>query len=254
MLLRRVLKHVSDQNWTAVALDFLIVVLGILLALQISNWNVDRLQQHREALLLEALRADFRAIDRSLRHSVAYHERSIEGLRAIAGALQAGTFQADRRKTFEDGLRYGYLDAASNTASGVLLEILASGDLTLLKNPALRAALSDFESHREASITAASDIRRYVAQYMRSFTAQFDYDVDAAHPNPGADPSRVRSISAIGHYELASMLEDREFRESVDELHELQTLWLNWANRTLDRVIDIRRLLGDGSIDEMEAP
>jgi len=254
MILRRLAAAFRRQDWFTVGLEIMIVVLGVFIGIQVANWNEDRLQQDREALVLEALRADFRAIDRSLRHSVAYHERSIEGLRAVAAAIESGSLRDGERNTFENGLRYGYLDAASNTASGVLLEILASGDLTLLQDQALRAALSDFESHREASISASSDIRRYVAQYMRSFTAQFDYDVHAAHPNPGSDPGRVRSISAIGDYDLASMLEDREFRESVDELHELQTLWLNWANRTLDRVIDIRRLLGDGSIDETKAP
>ncbi|RZV42563.1 MAG: hypothetical protein EX271_05645 [Acidimicrobiales bacterium] len=32
-------KHVKDQNWFAVALDFVIVVAGILIAFQITNWN-----------------------------------------------------------------------------------------------------------------------------------------------------------------------------------------------------------------------
>jgi len=254
MILRSITRHVRDQNWFAVGIDFLIVVVGVFIGIQVSNWNAARLQVQREAVLLEALRTDFRSIDQSLLHSVAYHERSIEGLRAIATALRAGTLSDDERQKFENGLRYGYLDAASSTASGVLLELLASGDLTLLQDPHLRAALSDFESHREASIIASSDIRRYVSQYLRSFTSRFDYDVNQAHPTPGADPSRVRPISAIGHYDLDAMIEDRQFRESVDELHELQTLWLNWANRTLDRVIDIRRLLGDGPIDQVESP
>jgi hypothetical protein len=254
MLLRRLMQHVKDQNWFAVGLDFLIVVTGVFIGIQVANWNAARLQVQREAMLLEALRTDFRSIDQSLLHSVAYHERSIEGLRAIATALRAGTLSDDERLKFENGLRYGYLDAASSTASGVLLELLASGDLTLLQDPHLRAALSDFESHREASISASSDIRRYVSQYLRSFTAQFDYDVNQAHPTPGADPSRVRPISAIGHYDLNAMIEDRQFQESVDELHELQTLWLNWTNRTLDRVVDIRRLLEDGPIDQVELP
>jgi len=35
MILRRVIAHVKAQNWTAVALDFLIVVVG----LRVSNWN-----------------------------------------------------------------------------------------------------------------------------------------------------------------------------------------------------------------------
>ncbi|MFT4790393.1 MAG: hypothetical protein ACI95X_003240, partial [Paraglaciecola sp.] len=32
MLLRRIITHVKDQNWFAVVLDFVIVVLGILIA------------------------------------------------------------------------------------------------------------------------------------------------------------------------------------------------------------------------------
>lgn len=42
MLLRRITKHVKDQNWFAVALDFFIVVAGILIAFQITNWSAAR--------------------------------------------------------------------------------------------------------------------------------------------------------------------------------------------------------------------
>ena len=42
MLLRRITKHVKGQNWFAVALDFFIVVVGILIAFQITNWNETR--------------------------------------------------------------------------------------------------------------------------------------------------------------------------------------------------------------------
>ena len=37
MLLRSITKHVKDQNWFAVLLDFIIVVVGILIAFQISS-------------------------------------------------------------------------------------------------------------------------------------------------------------------------------------------------------------------------
>ena len=39
MILRRLTNHVKDQNWFAVCLDFLIVLAGILIAFQITNWN-----------------------------------------------------------------------------------------------------------------------------------------------------------------------------------------------------------------------
>lgn len=42
MLFRRVAKHVSDQNWLAVGVDFLIVVLGLIVGLQVNNWNDQR--------------------------------------------------------------------------------------------------------------------------------------------------------------------------------------------------------------------
>jgi hypothetical protein len=38
MILRRLTKHVKGQNWFAVGLDFVIVVVGILIAFQITNW------------------------------------------------------------------------------------------------------------------------------------------------------------------------------------------------------------------------
>jgi len=48
MLLRRVTKHVKDQNWFAVLLDFIIVVLGIWFALLAGQWVDSR--QDRVAL------------------------------------------------------------------------------------------------------------------------------------------------------------------------------------------------------------
>ena len=58
MLLRSLTKHVKDQNWFAVALDFFIVVVGILLAFQITNWNERReananLERAEAAILAE---------------------------------------------------------------------------------------------------------------------------------------------------------------------------------------------------------
>ncbi|WP_428408920.1 hypothetical protein [Hyphococcus sp.] len=42
MLLRRVIEHVKAQNWTAVSIDFVIVVAGVLLALWASEWAAAR--------------------------------------------------------------------------------------------------------------------------------------------------------------------------------------------------------------------
>ena len=45
MLLRRITKHVKDQNWFAVGLDFFIVVTGIWVALMVGQWADERQQR-----------------------------------------------------------------------------------------------------------------------------------------------------------------------------------------------------------------
>ena len=60
MLLRSVIQHVKDQNWTAIGIDFLIVVVGVFVGLQVNNWNNARLERQTEAHFLSLLRDDLR--------------------------------------------------------------------------------------------------------------------------------------------------------------------------------------------------
>jgi len=63
MLLRRINERVKAQNWFAVALDFAIVVLGVFVASQVTNWNEGRKDREREQVYIERLRSDFEAIE-----------------------------------------------------------------------------------------------------------------------------------------------------------------------------------------------
>ncbi len=69
MILRSITKHVKDQNWFAVGLDFLIVLAGILIAFQITNWSEDQseraeLARAETALQSELARNYFNAAER----------------------------------------------------------------------------------------------------------------------------------------------------------------------------------------------
>jgi hypothetical protein len=62
MLLRRVIAHVRRQEWTAVFLDFLVIVVGIFVALQVQNWNETRKERIQEHTLLTRLHAETRTL------------------------------------------------------------------------------------------------------------------------------------------------------------------------------------------------
>lgn len=55
MLLRRLAVHVKTQNWFAVWLDFLIVVVGVVLGFQITSWNEQRADRALEAEYLQRI-------------------------------------------------------------------------------------------------------------------------------------------------------------------------------------------------------
>lgn len=61
MRLRSLSKHIREQNWFAVALDFFIVVVGILLAFQITNWSEARGERHREVQILHEIATDLQS-------------------------------------------------------------------------------------------------------------------------------------------------------------------------------------------------
>src|SRR6056297_1539720 len=61
MLLRRVMKHVRDQNWFAVGLDFLIVVVGVFIGIQVANWNESRAEDELAKRYVAQLMGDIEA-------------------------------------------------------------------------------------------------------------------------------------------------------------------------------------------------
>ena len=58
MRLRSVIQHVKDQNWTAVVLDFLIVVAGVFVGVQVNEWWQTRLDIRKERTYLVELKQD----------------------------------------------------------------------------------------------------------------------------------------------------------------------------------------------------
>jgi hypothetical protein len=58
MLLRSVTKHVTDQNWFAVILDLAIVVFGVFIGIEVSNWNTERAGEQKAEILVDRIYDD----------------------------------------------------------------------------------------------------------------------------------------------------------------------------------------------------
>lgn len=52
MILRRLTENLRAQNWTAISIEFLIVVIGVFIGTQVSNWNQERIEKRETERLL----------------------------------------------------------------------------------------------------------------------------------------------------------------------------------------------------------
>ena len=58
MILRRLTANLRAQNWTAISLEFLIVVIGVFIGTQVSNWNQERIERRETERMLEQFRPE----------------------------------------------------------------------------------------------------------------------------------------------------------------------------------------------------
>lgn len=57
-MLERVKRYLGAQSWNAIAIEFLIVTAGVLMGIQVSNWNAARLDKARSNQQLASLRTE----------------------------------------------------------------------------------------------------------------------------------------------------------------------------------------------------
>lgn len=58
MILRRLTENLRAQNWTAVVIEFLIVVIGVFLGTQVANWNQERSAREETERMLVQLKPE----------------------------------------------------------------------------------------------------------------------------------------------------------------------------------------------------
>jgi hypothetical protein len=77
MLFRRISSHIQGQNWLAIAIDLLIVILGVFIGIQVSNWNDSRKDKMRADDYLVRLHGDIMSDAKNLERRIEYWEEVI---------------------------------------------------------------------------------------------------------------------------------------------------------------------------------
>lgn len=147
MILRRITEHVKAQNWFAVGLDFLIVVVGVFIGIQVANWNDaiadKRLGRHYTNRLISDIQQDladaqifFGYYDNVL-DSVVETDRLLSSPNPDPQALVVAAYRAS--------------EFSNNTPNrSTWDEIVSSGNIGLLSGAAVESGLSDYYKFQES--------------------------------------------------------------------------------------------------------
>lgn len=143
MLLRRITKHVSDQNWFAVFLDFTIVIVGVFIGIQVANWNANNLSQAKEQKVLIQLNQEFEQALLLTEKKLSTNDGALDATLEVLKVIHSGTEPEDRdqfaRLLISAG---GYASAPYEPTT--LTELLSSGDLSEISSAELRTSLIKF--------------------------------------------------------------------------------------------------------------
>ena len=144
MLLRRFIAHMRKQEWTAIAIDFVIVVVGVFIGIQVSNWNQARAERAMAHSYLERIAVD---LDADLTN---YADR-LDFWSKVAAYGRTGADYADGGAAHANSqwdLLLAYFQASQVaefvTTDATYDELKSAGELRLISDLDLRNALANY--------------------------------------------------------------------------------------------------------------
>ncbi len=141
MILRRVAANFRRQDWTAVAIELVVVVAGVFIGVQASNWNEQRETDQKAAIYTAQLKDDLRMEAWSYDMQISYNQQVLANARRAADALDGRVPLADealliaayRATQFNGG----------NRRRATYDELTSTGEIGLIRDPALRTLAMD---------------------------------------------------------------------------------------------------------------
>jgi len=140
----KVIRRLREHDWLGAGIEFVIVVVGILFALQVSNWNQDRVDRERGARFEARLRAELIADRKSMNEALVFWRKVSEfGVGAMGHAEDGALVEGDPWKTV-----LAYYQASQlfpfELEDTTFLEMRDSGGLALIADESLRKRIGDY--------------------------------------------------------------------------------------------------------------
>ena len=230
MLLRRITEHVRAQNWTAVALDFFIVVVGVFIGIQVSNWNDARAERVLEGEYLERLHADMNGSIEDYAQNDNWDQTRIETQAVILKALREGTIADEDRKDFALGLTYLGRHNPIRRRWGTIEELKTTGNIAILRDVALRTKIAAIDADYERANRIISESAAQITG-LRTIAMQRYGPVEYSFGTGGA---------VVVEYDFDAMIADQEFVNIVANIQLQSQVIVSFTEGHMESISSLR--------------
>ncbi|MFT5453499.1 MAG: hypothetical protein ACI9N9_003011, partial [Enterobacterales bacterium] len=147
MILRRFMKHVTDQNWLAVGLDVVVVVVGVYIGIFIGDQATEQARVEAAHTSLSFLEIDLNDDIRQVKDIIDKQTISFESYSRLIDELKSNPVNIEQVVEIEQAI----VDAENPTftpAMGIYPMMLEQGHLTALFDPKVARAITSIYGNR----------------------------------------------------------------------------------------------------------
>jgi hypothetical protein len=237
MLLRSLSQHVREQNWAAIVIDFAIVVFGVFIGIQVSNWNESQREQKLLRDYLHRLNEDFSLSIAGTERTREFLTVNRDNLGMVLNSLRDCAVADDQRDRFANGLFHMGKLIPAQFVDGTLEELRASGRLLLVENDGLRQAINETvrEHKYQASVWPALQLRAGNDRTYISDSHIFWLD------------RPVNGFSNVSWSELEMNIlracKDSTLLSRISDLHRMSDVTIDWLDRNLSNFRMVKQFL-----------
>jgi hypothetical protein len=232
MILRRVMEHLRKQEWTAIGIDFVIVVVGVLVATEVSNWNATRLLRQQGVEFSERLVSDLHEEAWGYQFYVEYYGDVLANAERALAVLERRENMSDEALLIAAYRATQYKRNVRRRAT--YDEITSTGAIGLIADDELRGGAVRIYSAQLLNELAIGEI----SQYRERFRMIVPMEVHDALADACGDRIPVvgdyRGIVDSLDYECALDISPSSLREAAADVRADQTLLMLLRLRVAD--------------------
>jgi hypothetical protein len=159
MILRRVIQHVRKQEWTAIGIDLVIVVVGVYIGIQAQAWNAAREDRGIERQYLWSLHDQLVGLIESNVDRVVAGRDRLDALREVAE-----NFELTGEKTELDvrhcrAIAASHIYVAQIVVPSTIEELISTGRLQLIRKSEMRLSIVSYAQTIEGYRQLNTDIQ-----------------------------------------------------------------------------------------------